>query len=186
MDSFNGILNDAGHEMDKALDHIKHEFSRIIAGKASATMVDEIRVHSYGALVPINQVASVNTTDAVTIVIKPWDKSLIIEIEKAILNSKLGFNPRSDGSTVFISIPSLTEERRLQLGKAASSVAENGKVAIRTIRKKFKESIKLLEDDGASEDDMKKLETKLQELTDSHINKVDKMLEGKIKELSTI
>jgi ribosome recycling factor len=186
MDKFNDIIKGAGEEMDKALEHVRHEFNKIMAGRASSSMVEEIKVHSYGSLVPINQVASVSTSDAVTIVIKPWDKSIIIEIEKALLNSKLGFSPRNDGSTIFITIPSLTEERRVQLSKLSGTVAENGKVAIRTIRKKFKDAIKLLEHDGVAEDDIKKMEVKLQDLTDNQITKIDKMLGNKVKELSTI
>lgn len=179
-------LQDAEEHMEKAIAHTISEFNKIRAGKASPNMLDGLMVVYYGNLTPINQVATINTPDARTLVIKPWEKSMIGEIEKAIINSDLGLNPQNDGELVRLNVPPLTEERRIILVKHAKHEAENGKVSIRNIRKDANESIKKLLKDHVSEDEVKKGEDAVQVLTDKYTHKIDELLEKKEKEIMTV
>jgi ribosome recycling factor len=179
-------VNDAKVHMDKAIDHCESELQKIRAGKASPSMLDDITVEYYGTPTPLAQVGSINTPDARTIVIQPWEKSLLAPIEKAIKEANLGVNPQNDGVIIRINVPPLTEERRRDLVKKAKAEAETGKVAIRNIRKDANEKIRKLKADGVSEDEMKVGEAEVQKLTDAYIVKVDKHLEVKEKDIMTV
>ncbi len=180
------FLDEAKELMGKAIEHTKSELHKIRAGKASPSMLDGIVVEYYGTPTPLNQVASINTPDGRTILIKPWEKTLVQEIERAIINSDLGFAPQSDGENVRINIPPLSEERRLQLVKQVKSECENGKVSIRSIRKDSNDSIKKLQNDGVSEDLVKDGEAEVQKLTDSYSHQIDEIFKAKETEILTV
>jgi len=179
-------LNDAKALMDKAIDHADSELSKIRAGKASPNMLDGLVVDYYGTPTPLSQVGSVNTPDARTLVIQPWEKSLLGPIEKAIKESTLGLNPQNDGIMIRINVPPLTEERRRDLVKRLKGEAETGKVAIRNIRKDANEKIKKLKTEGVSEDEMKVGEADVQKLVDAYIIKVDQLADAKEKDIMTV
>jgi ribosome recycling factor len=180
------LLDSAKDDMEKALEHTAHELNKIRAGKARANMVDGIMVDYYGSMVPISQVATVNTPDARSILIKPWEKGMLSEIERSINNSDIGIRPQGDGEQIRLNIPPLTEERRRDLVKQSKSEVETGKVRVRTIRKDTNEELKKLLKDGVSEDETKTGEEKVQQLTDQYINKLDQMLAGKEQEIMTV
>jgi ribosome recycling factor len=186
MEEIEMYLDEARQLMGKAISHLKGELVKIRAGKASPSMLDSIMVEYYGAPTPLNQTASVTTPDARTIFIKPWEKKVIGDIERAIMNSDLGLNPQNDGEQVIINIPTLTEERREQLVKQARSEGESAKVSIRNIRKETNDSLKQLQKEGASEDDVRRAEEKVQKITDEHTQKVDEILENKEKDIMTV
>ena len=179
-------LSEAEESMQKALQHTGNELSKIRAGKASPSMVQDIRVDYYGTPTPISQVANVSTPDTRTIFIKPWEKPMIGEINKAIKNSDLGIQPLVEGDGVRLNIPALTEQRRKDLVKQAKAEVESGKVRVRNIRKDVNDSLRKLMKEGASEDAIKDAETKVQKLTDSYIVKVDELLNKKEAEIMTI
>lgn len=179
-------LTDAKALMDKAIEHCDNELSKIRAGKASPSMLDGVMVDYYGSPTPLNQVGSVNTPDAKTIVIQPWEKSLLGPIEKAIMEANLGVNPQNDGVVIRINVPPLTEERRRDLVKKSKGEAENGKIAIRNIRKDINDKIRKLKAEGVSEDEMKTGEGDVQKLVDSYIAKVDQLAEAKEKDIMTV
>ncbi|AWW30058.1 ribosome recycling factor [Echinicola strongylocentroti] len=172
-------LEAAKEQMQKAVDHTANELLKIRAGKAMPNLVDGIMVDYYGAPTPLQQVASVNTPDARTLAIKPWEKNLIGEIEKAIINSDLGLAPQNNGEIVILTIPPLTEERRKDLVKYAKNECENGKISIRSARKETNDSLKKLQKEGASEDDVKRAEDKVQKLTDDYSAKIDTLFDKK-------
>jgi ribosome recycling factor len=184
MDELQLYLEEAKDLMDKALAHVGHELTKIRAGKANPSMLDGIMVSYYGAMSPLNQVSSLTTPDARTIFIKPWEKGLIAEIERAIQNANLGLNPQNDGQQVIINIPMLTEERRRQLVKQVGNECEHGKVSVRTIRKETNEELKKVK--GVSEDDVKNAEEKVQKLTDESIAKIDALMKRKETEIMTV
>jgi ribosome recycling factor len=155
MEEIEMFLEEAADLMDKAISHTIQEFAKIRAGKAMPNMLDGIQVEYYGNMTPLNQVASVTTPDARSLLIKPFEKSVLQEIEKSIINSNLGFNPQNDGELIRINIPALTEERRIDLMKQVKAEAESGKVSIRNIRKDTNDSLKQLQKEGASEDAIK-------------------------------
>ncbi len=179
-------LDEAKSNMDKALSHTDLEFLKIRAGKASVNMLDGIMVDYYGAATALGQVANVNTPDARTIVVQPWEKNMISPIEKAIMEANIGLNPQNDGIIIRLNVPPLTEERRRDLVKKVKEESERGKITIRNIRKATNESIKKLKNDGASEDDIKLGEIEVQKLTDAFIVKVDLMTESKEKDVMTV
>ncbi len=179
-------LDETQDLMRKALEHVSHEFTKIRAGKASPNMLDGILVKYYGNFTPIQQVASINTPDARTVLVKPWEKNTLAEIERSIINSDLGINPQNDGEVIRLNIPPLTEERRKNLAKQAKSEAEVGKISLRNIRKDSNEAIKKLLKESVSEDDVKEGEGKVQEITDAHTARIDELLEKKEKEIMTI
>ncbi|MFD0765736.1 ribosome recycling factor [Mucilaginibacter lutimaris] len=179
-------VNDAKALMDKAIEHADNELNKIRAGKANPSMLDDVSVDYYGTPTPLNQIGSVNTPDARTIVIQPWEKSLLPAIEKAIKEANLGVNPQNDGVIIRINVPPLTEERRRDLVKKAKGEAETGKIAIRNIRKDANEKIKKLKTEGVSEDEIKVGEADVQKLTDSYIVKVDQLSEAKEKDIMTV
>lgn len=179
-------LSEAKANMDKAIGFADSEISKIRAGKAMPSMLDGITVDYYGTPTPLAQVGNVNTPDARTLVIQPWEKSLLGPIEKAIQDSNLGLNPQNDGIIIRINVPVLTEERRRDLVKKVKAEAEAGKVAIRNIRKDANERIKKLKSEGVSDDDIKVGEAEVQKLTDTYILKVDALADAKEKDIMTV
>jgi ribosome recycling factor len=179
-------LDDAEESMQKALNHTGVELTKIRAGKASPSMVEDIKVDYYGTPTPISQVANVSTPDARTLMIKPWEKNMLGEINKAIKNSDLGLAPMQEADGIRLNIPALTEQRRRDLVKQVKNETEAGKIRVRNIRKDVNESLKKLLKDGASEDAIKDAETKVQKLTDAYIVKVDELLSKKEAEIMTI
>ncbi|HEY8936843.1 MAG TPA: ribosome recycling factor [Cyclobacteriaceae bacterium] len=184
MDEIELYLEEAQDLMGKAITHVTHELAKIRAGKATPSMLDGIMVSYYGAMSPLNQVSSVTTPDARTIFIKPWEKGLIQEIEKAIMNANLGLNPQNDGQQVIINVPMLTEERRKQLVKQVGQECEHGKVSVRNIRKDTNEQLRKIK--GVSEDDIKNAEENVQKYTDDSIVKIDALMKKKEVEIMTI
>jgi ribosome recycling factor len=180
------VLDHAKEQMQKTLLHLDSELLKIRAGKASPQMLDGIYVDYYGANTPLANVANINTPDARTLAIQPWEKSMLGAIDKAIQAANLGLNPQNDGSIIRINVPQLTEERRKDLVKQSKAEAEDAKVGIRSIRRDANESIKKLQKDGLAEDLSKDAEAKVQQLTDNHITKVDERLEKKEKEIMTV
>jgi len=186
MEEIQMYLDDANEKMDSAVDHVSAELTKIRAGKAMPSMLDGIRVEYYGALTPLNQVSSVTTPDARTLMIKPFEKSLIQEIEKAIINSDLGLNPQNDGEQVIINVPALTEERRRELVKHTKNEGEKGKVSLRNARHETIHGIKALKDDGVSEDDIKWGEEEVQLILNKNSKKIEDLLDHKEKEIMTV
>jgi ribosome recycling factor len=186
MEEIEMYLEEAREMMEKAIHHVNFSFSKIRAGKASPGMLDGIMVEYYGNATPLNQVSSVNTPDARTIVIKPWEKKIIPDIERAIINSDIGLNPQNDGELIRLNVPPLSEERRQQLVKQAKHEAEMGKVSIRNIRKDTNVHLKQLLKEHVSEDAVKRGEDEVQKLTDEYIVKIDEMLVKKEKDILTV
>jgi len=184
MEEIELYLEDAKDRMNKAINHVASELTKIRAGKANPSMLDGIMVSYYGAMSPLNQVSSMTTPDARSIFIKPWEKSLIQEIEKAIMAANIGLTPQNDGQQVIINIPMLTEERRKQLVKQVAGECEHGKVSVRSIRKETNEALKKIK--GASEDDIKNAEESVQKLTDDFILKIDALMKKKEAEIMTV
>jgi ribosome recycling factor len=173
--------------MNSSIEALKREFTTVRTGRASAAILDAVRIEYYGSPMPINQVASVATPDARTLEIKPWDTSNLAEIEKAILKANLGITPMNDGKVVRLSFPSLPEERRKELVKQVHKMAEDMKVEIRNHRRKAMEGLKTLKKDKAlGEDDEKVAENKIQKVTDEHIAQVDHITETKEHELMEV
>jgi ribosome recycling factor len=177
------ILDSTLEAMDNAILHLKKKFVNIRAGKASPAMVAGVMVDYYGNPTPLGQVANVNTPDGMTITIQPWEKNLIPEIEKGIHQANIGFNPMNNGEGIIISVPPLTEERRIDLAKQAKHEAEESKIGVRNDRKVANNDIKNLE---ISEDLKKNLVIDVQKMTDEHIIKIDEILANKEKEIMTV
>lgn len=174
-------------KMEKSLDVLLDEYASIRAGRANPHVLDRLRIDYYGTPTPIQQVGNVTVPEARMIVIQPWEKSLLKEIEKAILVSDLGINPTNDGNVIRLVFPELTEERRKDLAKDVKKKGEGAKVAVRNIRRDAMDSIKKMEKAGdISEDDLKQGEEKIQKITDKMIEKVDKAVETKTKEIMTV
>ncbi|MAQ75998.1 MAG: ribosome recycling factor [Aquimarina sp.] len=180
------ILDSTREAMQGAIAHLEKKLLNIRAGKASPAMLGGVMVEYYGSPTPLNQVGNISTPDARTITVQPFEKSLIGEIEKGILNANLGFNPMNNGESVIINVPPLTEERRKDLAKQAKAEAEDSKVGVRNDRKNANNEIKRLEKEGLSEDLAKNTEVDIQELTDKYIKKIDEMLAVKEKEIMTV
>lgn len=174
-------------KMQKSIDSVAADFASVRAGRANASVLDRIQVDYYGSPTPIQQIAAISSPDPRTLLIQPWDASALKAIEKAIQNSDLGINPQNDGKCLRLSFPQLTEERRKELVKQIRKYAENGKVAVRNIRRDAMDFIKKQEKSSEiTEDDMKKVEKDLQKLTDDSCKKVDELLEKKEKELMAV
>jgi ribosome recycling factor len=181
------INRDTQQRMGKSIEALKHELAKIRTGRAHTSLLDHITVEYYGGEVPLNQVASINVEDARTLSITPWEKQMVSKIERAILISDLGLNPATTGTVIRVPMPPLTEERRRDLVKIVRQEAENGRVAIRNIRRDANHDLKeLLKEKEISQDDEKRAQEKIQKLTDSYIAQVDAMLAGKEKELMEI
>ena len=179
MEEIELYLEEARDHMVKAVNHVAHELTKIRAGKASPSIFDGVQVSYYGAMTPLSQVSSITIPDARTIFIKPWEKNIIQEIEKAIINSDLGLAPQNNGEIIILTIPALTEERRLQLVKNAKAECETGKISIRSVRKETNESLRKLQKEGASEDEIKRAEEQVQKFTDGYSTKIDELLSKK-------
>lgn len=186
MEEIELFLDDAKDTMEKAIKHTQIELSKIRAGKASPAMLDGIQVDYYGMMTPLTGAATVNTPDARTIAIKPFERKLIGEIEKAIRNSNIGLNPQNDGEVIRLSIPPLTEERRRELVKRVKQEIEVGKVNIRNIRKDTNDSLRKLTKEGVSEDAVKQGEERVQKLTDSFIGKIDQLFATKEADIMSV
>ena len=178
------ILESVKQDMDAAVKHLDHAFQRIRAGRASTAMVQDVMVEYYGAMTPINQVANVSVPDAMTISIQPWDRTAINAIEKAIINSNLGFAPSNNGETIILNVPPLTEERRKELAKQAKVEAENTKVTVRNARQDGLKELKKL--DGVSEDVVKGVEEEIQAYTDKYVKLCDEHLKTKEAEIMKV
>lgn len=181
MEELDLILASVKEEMDAAIKHLDHAFQKIRAGRASTQMIQDVMVEYYGALTPINQVANVSVPDAMTISIQPWDRSAIGAIEKAIINSNLGFAPSNNGDNIILNVPPLTEERRKELAKQAKAEAEQSKVTIRNARQDGMKDLKKL--DGVSEDLIKGVEADIQDLTDQYVKLCDDHFKNKEAEI---
>ncbi len=184
MEELDFIVEEAKDQMQKALEHLEKELTKLRAGKASPAMLSTVRFDYYGASTPLSQAANISTPDARTLTIQPWEKNLIQEIEKAIINSNLGFAPSNNGDMIIINIPPLTEERRKELAKLAKAEAENAKVSIRNARKDANNEIK--KEENASEDLKKQYEDQVQNLTDKYVKSTDDILASKEKEIMTV
>lgn len=186
MEEIQLCLEDAKEQMESALNFLYKELQKIRAGKATPQMLDNVKVDYYGTLTPLNQVSNIHTPDAKLIVIQPWEKSMLGPIEKAIQVANLGFNPINDGTIIRIPVPPLTEERRKELVKKVKTEVENIKIRIRNIRRDANDFAKGLEKDGLPEDMCKRLTDDIQKLTDSYIEKVDKILEAKENDIMQV
>ncbi|NCX96064.1 MAG: ribosome recycling factor [Chitinophagia bacterium] len=180
------VIDDLQKNMKKALAHLEAEVSKIRAGKATPQVVDGIVVEYYGTPTPISQVANITIPDARTIALQPWEKNMIAPIERAIIAANIGLNPQNDGVLIRLFLPPLTEERRKELVKRVNVEGENGKIALRNIRRDSIEMIKKMQKDGLSEDVAKGLEGNIQGITDKHIALVDQHCKDKEKEIMTI
>jgi|TARA_B000000557_G_scaffold15010_1_gene11761 ribosome recycling factor len=183
MENNQEIIENAELNMMSSINHLETELAKIRAGKANPIMLKGVSVEYYGNMTPLNQVASISTPNAQTISIQPWEKDLLEEIEKSIINSNLGLNPVNNGESLLINIPPLTEERRMELTKLAKSESESAKVSIRNTRKDANNKIKGLD---ISDDLKSNLEIDSQELTDKYIKKVDEMFALKEKDILTL
>jgi ribosome recycling factor len=179
-------LDDAKERMEKALGHLEEELTKIRAGKANPAMLKDVKVEYYGTLTPLTQMANVGTADARTIVIQPWDKKMIAEVEKAIMKANLGFNPTNNGEIIRIQVPELTEERRTELSKMVKQEGEKAKVAVRNIRRDAITDIKKLEKEGVSEDMVKEGQDKVQKITDDFTKKIDTIIDAKQKDIMSV
>lgn len=179
-------LSDCEERMELSVMHLDETFAQIRAGKANVHILDDLRVSSYGSMVPINNVAAVTTPDSRTIAIKPWDKSMFHVIEKAIIDSTIGIMPENNGEIIRLGIPPLTEERRRQLTKQCSKEAEEAKVAIRNARRDGIDKLKKAVKDGLSEDIEKDAEADLQKIHDKKVKAIEDLLAVKNKEIMTV
>ena len=180
------VLEESEERMQHSLKHLQHEFQKIRAGKAAPSMLFGVLVDYYGTQTPIERTANISTPDAHSIVVQPFDKSTIHNIEKAIMNANLGFNPMNEGEIIRINVPPLTEERRIDLVKKAKQVSEDAKISIRNIRRSANDDAKKLEKDGLPEDEAKRLSDEIQKLTDKYIEKIDENLKLKEEDIMTI
>ncbi len=180
------VIDICRERMEHALAHLDKELVHIRAGKASPRMLDSVMVLYYGNMVPIAQVSNISTPDARTIVVQPWEKPMIHPIEKAIINSNLGFNPDNNGEIIRINVPSPTEQRRKEMVKVVNKEGEIAKVSLRSVRKDTNDNLKKLLKDGLSEDDEKDAEDLVQDMITSFSKKIDKMLDDKNVEILTI
>ena len=179
-------LDDAKAHMEKAIEFCDNELIKIRAGKAMPTMLDGIFVDYYGTPTALNQIGTVNTPDARTLVVQPWEKTMLISIERAIMEANIGLNPQNDGIVIRLNVPPLTEERRKDLVKKVKEEAEKGRIAVRNIRKDANEKIKRSKSEGISDDEIKTGEAEVQKLTDSCIARIDRLMEVKEKDVMSV
>ena len=181
------IQNKLQQQMEKTIEALKHEFSTIRAGRANAQMLDKIRVDYYGTPTPINQIGAISVPEPRTLMISPWDKSAMSEIEKAIRNSDLGLNPTSDGDVIRINVPALTEERRKELAKKAHKVGEEFKVRLRNERRDANDKFKKMEKDGEiTADELKKAQEDVQKTTDKYVKEIDTLVDAKEADIMAV
>jgi ribosome recycling factor len=179
-------VDDLSRRMDGALAALKHEFSSLRTGRASAAILEPVMVDAYGSLTPINQVGTVNVPEPRMVTINVWDKALVNKVDKAIRDSGIGINPQINGTIVMLPIPELNEERRRELSKVAAHYAENARVAVRNVRRDGMDQIKKAKTAGMSEDDQKMWHDEVQDLTDKAIAAVDRALESKQAEIMQV
>ena len=179
-------MESAKEAMEKALARLDNELTKVRAGRANASMLSQVFVDYYGSKTPLSQIGNISAPDAKTLVVQPWEKGMLDAISKAIIDSNLGLNPQNNGDTVFMNIPALTEERRRNLVKQTKGYGEDAKVSIRNARKDANLAIKKLQKDGLDEDTAEKLEEDIQNLTNTYVAKVDKVLEEKEKDIMTV
>jgi len=177
------VLDSSKENMDKAIAHLEKAFVKIRAGKASPSMLSSVMVDYYGSKTPLSQVSNINTPDGRTLSVQPWEKGLLNEIEKAILQANLGFNPMNNGDLIIINVPPLTEERRKELTKLAKSEAEHAKVGVRSSRQEAMKELKVLD---LTEDFLKDAENSVQVLTDQYIVKIDETYQHKEAEIMKV
>ncbi len=181
------VLKKAEERMNRRIDHLNSEFAAIRAGRANPAVLDKVLVDYYGAPTPVNQLAAVSVTEARTLLIQPWDMSVLTPIERAIQKSDIGINPQNDGKTLRMIFPPLTEERRKELVKDVKELAEDCKVRVRNVRRETVDKFKTMKKGGEiTEDDLKQAEKKTQELTDRFIKEIDVLAEKKQKEIMSI
>ncbi len=180
------IKKNAEERMEKAIGSLKKELASLRAGRATPTMLDRIQVEYYGTMTPISQMGGITTPDARTLLIQPWDKTVLPAIEKAIQKSDLGITPSNDGSVIRLVIPMLTEERRAELAKLTKKTGEESKVAIRNIRRDANDDCKKLEKTEISEDESRRVQDEIQKVTDRYIAEVDKLIAAKEKEMMEV
>ncbi|MCD4691082.1 ribosome recycling factor [bacterium] len=182
------LFAETTERMDKAVDSVRRELAKIRTGKATVSLLDGVRLEAYGSTVPLRQVANISVPEARLLVVQPWDKSILGDVEKAILKSDLGLNPSNDGNLIRVPIPVLTEERRKEMVRYVHKLAEEGRVSVRNIRRDTNESLKKMKTAGdISEDDFHRAhDTTVQDMTDEHIGEVDKALAAKEKELMQV
>jgi len=180
------LTEEAKDRMDKSIKHLEYELSHMRAGRANPLLLDGIHLDYYGASTPLSQISNINTPDAKSILIQPWEKTMLGAIEKAILAANIGMTPVNNGEVIRINIPPLTEERRHQLVKQVRVEGETAKISIRTSRKWFNDELKTLKSDGLPEDEEKNGEKIIQDLTEKHISRVDKIVDIKEKEIMTV
>ena len=181
------MLTQYEEKMQKSVENLEAEYATIRAGRANPNILNKIKVEYYGVPTPMQQLANITVPEARTLVIAPWEPSLVKEIEKAIMNSDLGITPNNDGRNIILNIPELTEDRRKELVKDIKKKGEGAKVAIRNIRRDANDAIKKMEKNGdISEDELKDNEDKIQKLTDKYVGQIDKAVESKSKEIMTV
>lgn len=180
------IIKSMQEQMDKTISHLETALTKIRTGKANPSMMDPVMVDYYGNMVPLSQIANINTPDARTIVVQPWEKNKLQDIERAIINSNIGLNPQNDGEVIRINVPPLTEERRKEMVKICKSEGEDSKVGIRNIRRESNELIKKIQKEGLAEDVAKDAEAKIQHVTNDFIAKIDGLVARKEKEVMTV
>lgn len=180
------IIKNSEEKMKKTLAKLQSDLATMKAGRANPSMLDRIQVEYYGSMCPLNQVANVSAPEPRVLMITPWEKPVLKDIEKAILKSDLGLNPSNDGAVIRLVVPELTEETRKNLVKNVKKTGEESKVAIRSIRRDANEKIKALKKDDVSEDEIKKGEDQVQKTTDVYVKKVDEMVDSKEKEIMSI
>ena len=184
---YNDVMKEAKGGMIKAVDSLKKELTKVRTGRASISLLDDVRIDYYGTPTPLSQVGTLAVPEPRLITIQPWEKPLIPEIEKAIMKADLGLNPASDGNIVRIAIPALTEDRRKEMAKLAKSIGENSKIAVRNARRDANDMLKQMEKDkDISEDDLKRGEKEVQDLTDSFVKQIDDVVATKEKEVMEI
>ena len=180
------ILDDAKEQMNKTIDHLDRELGMIRAGKANPKMLEGVLVDYFGSMTPLSQISNINTPDPRTIAIKPWEKTMIGPIEKAIMAANLGMNPDNNGDMIRINVPPLTEERRRDLVKQVKKEGEEARIGIRSVRRDAIAELKKLEKDGASEDVVKDAEGVIQKIHDAYMRKIDELLDKKEKDVMTV
>ena len=180
-------IKNAQERMEKVIANLQKEISHVRTGKATTALLDNIKIECYGQTMPLNQVASISTPEVQLIMVQPWDKNVLQDIEKAILKSELGLNPTNDGNVIRLAIPSLNEERRMELVKLVKKFGEEGKIAVRNVRRDANDKMKQMEKDKQiPEDELSGGQDKSQEITDQSIKKIDEMIEAKEKEIMQV
>ena len=180
------IIGSAEEHMKKSVDNVRKEFASLRAGRATPALLDRITVSYYGTPTPLNQLANISVPEARMLVIQPWDKSAVPEIERAIMKSDLGITPTSDGVVIRLTIPQLPQERRTELVKVVKKKAEEGRVAVRNIRRDVNDDLKAKQKDGIPEDEVKRGQEELQKITDKQIKEIDELVKAKEQEIMQV